>query len=86
MAIDAPLRIREPVLRWSARAHSIAEVERELTRIWSTQDLTADVDGVPGRYVSARSSVMNLVVIARRPELAERRDHPAQPADAGAHR
>ena len=71
MAIDAPLRIREPVLRWSARAHSIAEIERELTRIWSTQDLTADVDGVPGRYVSARSSVMNLVVIARRPELAE---------------
>jgi len=71
MAVVTPLRIGEPVLRWSARAHSIADIERELTRIWSTQDLTTDVDGVPGRHVSARSSVMNLVVIARRPELAE---------------
>ena len=42
-----PLRIGEPVLRWSARAHSIADIERELTRIWATQDLTADVDGSP---------------------------------------
>ena len=71
MAVDTPLRIGEPVLRWSAQAHSIAEVEHELARIWSTQDLTAEVDGQPGRHISARSSVMNLVVIARRPELAE---------------
>jgi glucose-6-phosphate dehydrogenase assembly protein OpcA len=71
MAVVTPLRIGEPSLRWSARAHSIADIERELTRIWSTQDLTAEVDGIPGRHVSARSSVMNLVVIARRPEVAE---------------
>jgi len=71
MAVVTPLRIGEPILRWSARAHSIADIERELTRIWATQDLTAEVDGVPGRFVAARSSVMNLVVIARRPEVAE---------------
>ena len=71
MVVVTPLRIGEPVLRWSARAHSIAEIERELSRIWSTQDLTAEVDGEPGRHVSARSSVMNLVVIARSSELAE---------------
>ena len=71
MAVASPLRIGEPVLRWSARAHSIAEIERELARIWSATDLTTDIDGEPGRYVAARSSVMNLVVIARRPELAE---------------
>jgi len=71
MAVVTPLRIGEPVLRWSARAHSIAEIERELSRIWSSQDLTAEVDGEPGRHVSARSSVMNLVVIARSSELAE---------------
>jgi glucose-6-phosphate dehydrogenase assembly protein OpcA len=71
MVAVTPLRIGEPVLRWSARAHSIAEIERELSRIWSTQDLTVEVDGEPGRHVSARSSVMNLVVIARSAELAE---------------
>ena len=72
MAIDAPLKIGEPALRWSARAHSIAEIESELARIWSSQDLTTDIDGEPGRHIAARTSVMNLVVIARRPELAER--------------
>lgn len=70
MATD--LAIKEPVLRWSARAHSIAEVETELARIWAGQDLATDVDGQPGRHIAARTSVMNLVVIARRPELAER--------------
>jgi glucose-6-phosphate dehydrogenase assembly protein OpcA len=67
--------LSEPVLRWSARAHSIAEIEKELARIWAGQDLTvADVsgDGAPGRHIAARTSVMNLVVIARRPEIAER--------------
>jgi len=72
MIVETPLKIGEPVLRWSARAHSIAEIERELARIWSTPDLTSLVDGEPGRHIAARTSVMNLVVIARRPELAER--------------
>ena len=64
--------LQEPVIRWTARAHSIAEIEKELARIWSGQDLTADVEGTPGRHVAARTSVMNLVVIARRPEVAMR--------------
>jgi glucose-6-phosphate dehydrogenase assembly protein OpcA len=72
MANDSLIRFGEPVLRWSARAHSIAEIESELARIWSGQDLTATMDGEPGRHVSARTSVMNFVVVARRPELAER--------------
>jgi len=66
------LRIGEPVLRWSARAHSIAEIEVELARIWSGQDLSTSVDGKAGRHVAARTSVMNLIVVARRPEIAER--------------
>ena len=74
MATLAPLAMipQQPVLRWSARAHSIAQVEAELARIWASPDLTSNVDGEPGRHVAARTSVMNLVVIARRPEIAER--------------
>jgi glucose-6-phosphate dehydrogenase assembly protein OpcA len=72
MMTDVPVKLGEPVLRWSARAHSIAEIESELARIWASQDLTADMDGQPGRHVAARTSVMNLVVAARRPEIAER--------------
>ena len=68
----ATATVGEPVLRWSARARSIAEIETELARIWSSQDLTVAIDGEPGRHVPARTSVMNLVVVARRPELAER--------------
>jgi glucose-6-phosphate dehydrogenase assembly protein OpcA len=72
MLAETELKIGEPVLRWSARAHTIAEIEQELARIWSTPDLTSQVDGEAGRHVAARTSVMNLVVVARRPELAER--------------
>lgn len=72
MAVDTPLKIGEPILRWSSRAHSIAEIESELARIWAGHDLTTDVEGEPGRRVAARTSVMNLIIIARRPELAER--------------
>ena len=68
----APMLIAEPVLRWSARAHSVAEIETELARIWASQDLMTEVEGEPGRRVPARTSVMNLVVVARRPEMAER--------------
>jgi glucose-6-phosphate dehydrogenase assembly protein OpcA len=71
MAIDTPLKIGEPVMRWSARAHSIAEIETELSRIWARQDLTTTIEGEPARHIAARSSVMNLVVVARRPEVAE---------------
>jgi glucose-6-phosphate dehydrogenase assembly protein OpcA len=67
-----PFALNEPVLRWSARARSIPDIEKELARIWARQDLTTEIEGEPGRHVAARTSVMNLVVIARRPEIAER--------------
>ncbi len=70
--IETPLKIGEPVLRWTARAHSIAEIETELARIWSTPDLTTQIEGEAARHIAARTSVMNLLVVARRPELAER--------------
>ncbi len=74
MAIEATIKIGEPTLRWTARAHSIAEIENELTRIWAGQDLRVHTgDEHEGtRHVAARTSVMNLVVVVRRPELAER--------------
>jgi len=62
----------EPTLRWAARAHSIAEIESELSRIWAAQDLTVHIDGEISRHIAARTNVMNLIVVARRPELAER--------------
>jgi glucose-6-phosphate dehydrogenase assembly protein OpcA len=68
----AEATLQEPILRWSARARNIPDIEKELSRIWAKQDLTTEIDGDTGRHVSARTSVMNLVVIARRPEIAER--------------
>lgn len=72
MPVIDDVKVGEPVLRWSARAHSIAEVEIELARIWSGQDLTTSIEGVPARHIAARTSVMNLIVVARRPEIAMR--------------
>ena len=72
MVTEAAANIGEPALRWTARAHSIDEIESELARIWATQDLTVEADGQVSRHVAARTSVMNLVVVARRPEVAER--------------
>jgi glucose-6-phosphate dehydrogenase assembly protein OpcA len=72
---SAPVQPNEPVLRWRSRARSIDEVEQELARIWAQTNLGVDVnhDGVNDeRHVAARTSVMNLVVIARRPEVGER--------------
>ena len=34
-------------------------------------DLTTEVDGAEGRHIAARTSVMNLVVVARQPEIGE---------------
>ena len=64
-----PVTPGEPILRWTARAHSIAEIEVELTKIWAAQDMTVETDdGGTARRVAARTSVMNLVVVARRPD------------------
>ncbi len=74
--IDAPPGApNEPVLRWRSRAHSIEEIEQELARIWvhSNREIDRNHDGVNDeRRIAARTSVMNLVVIARRPEVGER--------------
>ena len=70
--IESRQRIGEPVLRWRSRAHSIDDIEKELSRIWSEPNLQTTVDGAPGRHIAARTSVMNLVVVARQPEVGER--------------
>lgn len=72
IVLEGPPRTGEPTLRWRSRARSIDEIEQELARIWSEPNLTTMVEGEPGRHIAARTSVMNLVVIARQPEIAER--------------
>ena len=63
----------QPVLRWSSRTRTIEGVEAELARIWgSISKTTMTADGDEERHVAARSSVMNLVVIAARGETGER--------------
>lgn len=69
--VDAP-GPGQAALRWTSRARSIAEIEQELSRIWSEVDLTVPDEGAGGRHIAARTSVMNLVVVTRRPEVAER--------------
>jgi hypothetical protein len=61
-AETAPATPGEPILRWTARAHSVAEIEMELTKIWAEQDRTVEIDGEISRHVAARTSVMNLVI------------------------
>ena len=63
----------EPTMRWLSHAHSIDEIETELKRVWAQPNLMVGIDGTPpGRHIAARTSVMNLVVIARQPEVGER--------------
>ena len=79
--------------RWTARATSVAGIEKELARIWGsaamestgaqlTEEAAAVARGDPhlaGRLdepgdvsVRMRTSVLTLVVVAERPESAER--------------
>ncbi|MEO8468418.1 MAG: glucose-6-phosphate dehydrogenase assembly protein OpcA [Chloroflexota bacterium] len=70
--LDAPT-VGQPVLRWSSRTDSLAGIEAELAKVWSATPLTtAGDDGAPERRIAARTSVLNLVVIARQPEIGER--------------
>jgi len=71
MGIELLPVIGEPTIRFEARAHSIGEIEAQLARMWASEDFMTTMDGEPARHVAARTSVMNLVVVARRPELAE---------------
>ena len=74
-----PPRPGEPTLRWQSHARSIDEIEQELSRIWAQPNLmlgddSADGEGSAGggRHIAARTSVLNLVVIARHREVGER--------------
>ena len=67
------MSVGQPMLRWASRARSLDQIEVELGKIWSSISLTTpSEDGQPERRVAARSSVMNLVVIAGRGEVGER--------------
>jgi glucose-6-phosphate dehydrogenase assembly protein OpcA len=69
----APATPGQPVLRWASRARTIDGVATELAKIWSSISLTTPgEDGGQERRVAARSSVMNLVVVAGRGEVGER--------------
>lgn len=68
-----PVRPGEPQLRWQSRANTIDEIEKELNRIWAQPPLVIDHTGErPGRQAAARTSVMNLVLVARDAETGER--------------
>jgi hypothetical protein len=69
---EAPIQVAPTVLRWDARARSVDEIERRLARIWASADLEVETPDGPERRIAARSSVLNLVVVARRPELGIR--------------
>ncbi len=72
VTLSGPAAIGQPVLRWSSRTNTIAGIEVELARIWAATPLTTTgAGGEPERHIAARTSVMNLVVIARRPEIGE---------------
>jgi hypothetical protein len=73
IALVEPPKPGEPTMRWLSHAHSIDEIEKELNRLWAQPDLVVGTaDERPFRHVAARTSVMNLVVIARQPEVGER--------------
>ena len=70
--VGVPATAGEPTLRWASHASSVAEIERELGRIWRPPRSLASHEGPAERTLAGRSSVLNLVVVARTPELGER--------------
>ncbi len=73
IAVLEPPMVGQPILRWSSRTNSLAGIEAELAKVWSSTPLTTSGDeGAPERRIAARTSVLNLVVIARQPELGAR--------------
>lgn len=51
-------------------AHSVSEIEHQLGALWVRARTRASGDAEP--HVAARSNVLNLVAVARQPEIAER--------------
>ena len=73
VVLAEPPRPGEPTMRWLSHADTIEGIEKELARIWAQPDLMVHVEGDQvGRHIAARTSVMNLVVVARHPEVGER--------------
>lgn len=62
----------DPTLRWSSQATTIPGIEHELARFWAIPQAQAAVGGPAERTIAARTSVLNLVVVARSPELGQR--------------
>lgn len=70
--LEAP-SVGQSVLRWSSRTNSLAGIEAELAKVWSSTSLTTSgEEGTSERRIAARTSVLNLVVIARQPEIGAR--------------
>ncbi|MDP9482810.1 MAG: glucose-6-phosphate dehydrogenase assembly protein OpcA [Chloroflexota bacterium] len=65
-----PAQPGEPTLRWMSRASTIDGIERELAKIWAMPAMATHLED-DERHIAARTSVMNLVVVARRPEIGE---------------
>ena len=62
----------DPELRWSSQATTIAGIEHDLATFWALPQVNAVVGAPSDRVIAARTSVLNLVVVARSPELGER--------------
>ncbi len=68
----SPPRPGEPTLRWMSRAATIDEIEKELSRIWAQPNQVGEASQEPrSRQMAARTSVMNLVVVAGNAETGE---------------
>jgi glucose-6-phosphate dehydrogenase assembly protein OpcA len=71
--LTAPPRPGEPTMRWLSHASTIDGIEKELSKIWAQPNLMVDTGSERrGRHIAARTSVMNLVVVARERETGER--------------
>jgi glucose-6-phosphate dehydrogenase assembly protein OpcA len=62
---------RSAVIRWTSRARSITELEQELARMWASEPQTPE-NASEEEHVQARTSVLNLMVVARSPEMGQR--------------
>ena len=68
-----PARPGEPQLRWQSRGTTIDDIEKELGRIWAQPQTVFSRGGERGgRQAAARTSVMNLVIVAGDKETGER--------------
>jgi len=62
----------QPTLRWSSRARTLEGIQEELGKIWARPPGATPAGDDRESHVAARTSVLNLVVIVRRPEVGMR--------------